>query len=96
MRAAARDLLILAPLTPRASSPAGLHAALELVDDNGRKIGPASDKPYGPRQTCGACHEYKAILRGYYFQMGAEPISDRFGGRIGKPWILSDGMSGIP
>lgn len=70
------------------------HAPVELVDEHGNSIGPTSNRPYSPRQTCGACHDYEAISSGYHFQMGAEKISDHFGKGTGRPWILSDGMSG--
>jgi len=72
------------------------HPAVELLDYAGKPVDPDSQnpKPYSPRQTCGACHDYETISKGYHFQMGAEKISDDFGKKIGKPWILSDGMSG--
>lgn len=73
-----------------------LHAPVELLDENGVRVDPSAENPmpYSPRQTCGACHNYEMISRGYHFQMGAEKISDDFGKRTGRPWILSDGMSG--
>jgi len=70
------------------------HAPVKLLDENGRRIDATSDKPYSPRRTCGACHDYEEISRGYHFQMGAEKISDDFGKTTGRPWMLSDGMSG--
>src|SRR6266542_4732425 len=47
----------------------------------------ARANPYSPAQTCGKCHEYEAIGRGWHFNAAkgnAKP------GRPGEPWILTD------
>jgi len=47
----------------------------------------ARANPYSTAQTCGKCHEYEAIGRGWHFnaaQGNAKP------GRPGEPWILTD------
>lgn len=47
-----------------------------LRDEDGNIINPVAgtnvDKPYSPKQTCGACHDYDKITEGYHFQQGAD------------------------
>ncbi len=63
------------------------HPAVQLLDEKGKPIkdqldpsdtvqaangsvymkGPA----YSPKQTCGKCHDYQAVTRGYHFREGA-------------------------
>ena len=65
---------------------ASAHPAVQLLDEQGRPIkdqldpsdtvqaangtvymrGPA----YSPKQTCGKCHDYQAVTRGYHFREG--------------------------
>ena len=49
-----------------------------LLDENGDTINPVAglntDKPYSPRQTCGKCHDYELITKGFHFQQGADEI----------------------
>jgi len=70
--------------------------AFPLRTDDGQIINPLTgqnaDQPYSPRQTCGACHDYEAITRGYHFQQGWDRIRDDFNPAL--PWVLSDGMVG--
>ena len=72
------------------------HAPVELLDENGVRIDPGAEntKPYSPRQTCGACHDYDEINKSYHFQLGADRISDDYGAKVGKPWISSQGQFG--
>ncbi|MEE4311297.1 MAG: cytochrome c3 family protein [candidate division KSB1 bacterium] len=48
-----------------------------LKDEAGNVIDPVNnlnaDKPYSPKQTCGAagCHDYEKITKGYHFTQGA-------------------------
>lgn len=67
-----------------------------LKTEDGKIINPLTgenaDQPYSPRQTCGACHDYEAITKGYHFQQGWDRIRDDFSKE--KPWVLSDGMMG--
>ena len=69
-----------------------------LKTEDGKIINPLTgenaDQPYSPRQTCGACHNYDEITKGYHFQQGWDKISDDFAAKKGKPWVLSDGMLG--
>jgi hypothetical protein len=67
-----------------------------LKTDDGKVINPLTgenaDQPYSTRQTCGACHNYDQITKGYHFQQGWDRIKDNFSKK--KPWVLSDGMMG--
>ncbi|HOP46265.1 MAG TPA: hypothetical protein PK874_01270 [Desulfobacteraceae bacterium] len=67
-----------------------------LKNDSGEIINPIkgqnADQPYSTRQTCGACHDYDKITKGYHFQQGWDRIRDDFNKE--KPWVLSDGMMG--
>jgi hypothetical protein len=67
-----------------------------LKTEDGKIINPLTgenaDQPYSPRQTCGACHNYDEITKGYHFQQGWNVIKDNYDPK--KPWVLSDGMLG--
>ena len=67
-----------------------------LKTEDGKIINPLTgdnaDQPYSTRQTCGACHDYDKITKGYHFQQGWDRIKDDFNKK--KPWMLSDGMMG--
>ena len=67
-----------------------------LKTDDGKIINPLTgenaDQPYSTRQTCGTCHNYDQITKGYHFQQGWNKIKDDFSKK--KPWVLSDGMMG--
>jgi hypothetical protein len=67
-----------------------------LKTEDGKIINPLTgenaDQPYSPRQTCGACHKYDEITKGYHFQQGWNVIKDNYDPK--KPWVLSDGMLG--
>jgi hypothetical protein len=68
----------------------------QLKTEDGKIINPLTgenaDQPYSSRQTCGACHNYDEITKGYHFQQGWNKIKDDFSKT--KPWVLSDGMLG--
>lgn len=80
----------------RAAEGAKPHLPVTLRDAAGKPINPgdANAQPYSPRTTCGGCHPYDTIAKAYHFQMGADRMSDSFGAKQGKPWILSEGMCG--
>ena len=68
-----------------------------LRDGNGEVINPVTgentDKPYSPRRTCGACHDYEKIVEGFHFQQGRgeEPapwLKERYA------WVTSPGDYG--
>ena len=54
--------------------------------------GQNDDQPYSTKQTCGYCHDYESISRGYHFQLGWDVISDNYSKK--EPWRLSPGMAG--
>ncbi len=62
-----------------------------LKTEDGKIINPLTgenaDQPYSTRQTCGACHDYDKITKGYHFQQGWDRIKDDFNEK--KPWVLS-------
>lgn len=49
-----------------------------LYDAEGELIDPVNginaDQPYSPRQTCGKCHDYEKITKGFHFQQGADEV----------------------
>ncbi len=55
-------------------------------DDQG-KPQEARANPYSTAQTCGRCHEYEAIGRGWHFNAAKGNSKP---GRPGEPWILTD------
>jgi hypothetical protein len=67
-----------------------------LKTDDGKIINPLTgqnaDQPYSTRETCGACHDYKRISKGYHFQQDWDVASDDFDKNA--PWRLSPGMAG--
>jgi len=72
------------PVSDRAAAPdtspraMGVCPPFHLRDEAGNVIDPVkgvnADKPYSPRQTCGAsgCHHYDTITKGFHFQQGAD------------------------
>lgn len=56
------------PFRPGVCPPFPLrNEAGEIINPlDGRNAG----QPYSPRQTCGACHDYEKITRGYHFTQG--------------------------
>jgi len=62
--------------TTRGPSIAGVCPPFHLKDEAGNIIDPVhnlnADKPYSPKQTCGAagCHDYVLITKGYHFTQG--------------------------
>ncbi|MDD2904482.1 MAG: hypothetical protein PHU44_18795 [Syntrophales bacterium] len=87
-------LALLLPAALQAQTRACVPFHLKTGD--GKIINPLTgenaDQPYSPRQTCGACHDYEKITKGYHFQQGWDKVKDDFSKK--KPWVLSDGMMG--
>jgi hypothetical protein len=82
-------------------TPAGLAVSrkcppFHLKTEDGKIINPLTgenaDQPMSSRQTCGACHNYDKITKGFHFQQGWDRIKDDYSKK--KPWVLSDGMMG--
>ena len=71
-KAAPRDT---APAAARRQSPPpGVCPPFHLRDEDGNVINPAkgenAGKPYSPKATCGACHDYEKITKGFHFTQG--------------------------
>jgi hypothetical protein len=81
---------------PAASAKVRACVPFHLYTDDGKLINPLTgenaDQPFSTRQTCGKCHDYDKITKGYHFQQGWDKIKDNF--NKDKPWVLSDGMLG--
>lgn len=92
----ALSLLVLGLWLQEAWSRERACIPFHLRTEDGKIINPLTgenaDQPYSPRQTCGACHKYDEIVKGYHFQQGWDRIRDDFNPK--KPWVLSDGMLG--
>jgi len=75
-----------------------LHEKIVLKGFDGSSLTTDSKVPYSPRKTCGACHDYDQITKGYHFQQGRTDgtgkiiVSDTFDSKY--PWNLSPGMYG--
>ncbi len=68
-----------------------------LYDENDSLINPVlginADKPYSPRKTCGKCHDYEKITKGYHFQQGrGEEPNELMKARY--QWVTSPGNYG--
>lgn len=68
-----------------------------LRDEAGQVIDPVhgvnADRPYSPKQTCGACHDYARITRGFHFQQGRdEKLNPTLAAAY--PWMYSPGQYG--
>jgi len=70
---------------------------ITLHDEEGATIG-AEDEPVQPfstRQTCGRCHNYKAISKGWHFNAADPNCPSEQHGRPGQPWIFADASIGV-
>jgi len=73
---------------------AGEHRSVWLFNEQGDRITPSSNvvDPYSPKKTCGTCHNYHSITKGYHFQQGFDEMREGYDPR--RPWLLSPGMFG--
>ncbi len=86
-------------LCPGAISPqTSSHPKIVLKGFDGTPLTLESKIPYSPKKTCGACHDYDYITRGYHFQQGRTDgsgkiiVSDAYDSKY--PWHLSSGLFG--
>ncbi|MGB9623267.1 MAG: multiheme c-type cytochrome [Phycisphaerae bacterium] len=86
-----------AEVSTSAGKAFGVCPPFKLRDERGNIIDPVhgvNDKaPYSPKQTCGACHDYEKITRGYHFTQGKgevppKKMADRY------LWVTSPGNYG--
>jgi len=65
---------------------------IRLLDEEGGKISPDDFVilPFSTKQTCGACHNYRIISKGWHFNAGEPNVAE---GRNGQPWIYVDAAS---
>lgn len=77
----------------RAHSSAPYHHHINLYDEDGRIINPAERDPgvMSIEKTCGLCHDYTAISRGFHWNAR---LDDAEHGRPGEPWIIADERTG--
>lgn len=74
------------------------HEKIIIKGFDGNPLSIDSKAPYSPKKTCGSCHNYDQITKGYHFQQGRTDqtgkisISNRFDSKY--PWNLSSGMYG--
>ena len=75
-----------------------LHEKIVLRGFDGEPLTMESKTPYSPKKTCGACHDYDQITKGYHFQQGRTDgagkmiVSDTYDPK--SAWNLSSGMYG--
>jgi hypothetical protein len=81
------------------AAASGVCPPFYLKDEGGNIIDPVhninADKPYSPKQTCGAkgCHDYNKITEGFHFTQGkGEKVPDLFAKRYN--WVSSPGNYG--
>lgn len=55
------------------------------------QVGRLPDLPFSARATCGKCHDYDTISRGWHFNPPQGPWES---GRPGEPWFLVDRLTG--
>lgn len=86
-------------LSPKVISPqAPTHPKIVLRGYDGSPLGRESKLPYSPKKTCGSCHDYNLITKGYHFQQGRLDeagkigVSDTFDPQF--PLNLSPGLYG--
>lgn len=75
----------------------GICPPIFLRDENGNIINPVSgvnaDVPYSPKQTCGKCHDYDKITKGFHSQQGkGEKMTPEYAALY--PWCTSPGQYG--
>ena len=70
---------------------------IPLLTEEGEKIAPEDDPllPFSTKETCGACHSYSAVTKGWHFNAADADIGIEAHGRVGQPWILVDGGTGL-
>ncbi|MHC4529504.1 MAG: hypothetical protein ACYS29_16640, partial [Planctomycetota bacterium] len=70
-------------------SRAGSVHLIGLLDESGAPITADDDQPqpFSTRHTCGMCHTYEQISKGWHFNAFDANVAP---GRAGEPWIYVD------
>ncbi len=78
---------------PKTHSRARYVHKINLYDANDSLISPNDSSPgvYSPSQTCGKCHTYSSVSKGWHFNAG-HGIAPQ--GRPAQAWILTDEQTG--
>jgi len=69
-----------------------------LMTEEGEKVAPDDDPllPFSTKETCGGdCHSYSTVSKGWHFNAADSGLGVEGHGRIGQPWILVDGGTGL-
>jgi hypothetical protein len=66
---------------------------IQLFNAEGEAIDPSAKaaKPISQKVSCGKCHDYEIIERGWHFSTGDANVPPR---RLGEPWVLADLATG--
>jgi hypothetical protein len=106
---AALFLLLMVNAVPKADKPFHLKTAAEvsstgvcppfyLLTQEGDTINPLTgrnaDRPYSPKKTCGACHDYELITQGFHFQQGLDEMYSPENRDERSRWAISPGNYG--
>ncbi len=70
---------------------------IPLLTEEGEKVASDDDPllPFSTKETCGECHSYATISKGWHFNAADSDLGAEGHGRIGQPWILVDGGTGL-
>lgn len=80
-------------LAAASAAPAAHPIDVPLRGFDGQFLTAASTEPYSPKETCGGCHEYATVTKGYHFQQGWDELYTA-AQKAEKPWVHGPGMAG--
>jgi hypothetical protein len=66
------------PGDPTDSFPESDHPHVALKDRAGNHLLAGSTEPYSPRTTCGGCHDFDEVVKGYHFHQGRTDSDGNF------------------
>ena len=70
---------------------------IPLMTEEGEKVASDDDPllPFSTKETCGECHSYATVSKGWHFNAADSDLGVEGHGRVGQPWILADARTGI-
>jgi len=70
---------------------------IPLMTEEGEKVSSDDDPllPFSTSKTCGACHSYSTVTKGWHFNAADAGLGIEAHGRVGQPWILADARTGM-